>query len=193
MTRKKAGSVKKRYAPASKLTFLERKILTQWSEEGSVSYDLLERCVKKFEEDWGLAWPLTCEFNAQDVVVAHIVGNGVNLNVLSVWHRGMCSGGIDFYLADVEFLDRQVLYFYDSGMEGSCASRLSVFTTDTIGAEIRDILGERYAYDSVSPWDYSKSVLFSREQIDRWREEIFGKGGRRRKRGLATFGSAGGR
>ncbi len=153
MTTKKAGSVKKKYAPASNLTFLERKILTQWSEEGSVSYDLLERCAKKFEYDWGIVWPLTCEFDAQDVVVAKIVSHGNDLNVLSVWHGGMCSGGLDFYLADVEFLDRQILYYYDSAVESSCASRLSVFTTDAIGVEIRRILGERYAYDSVSPWD----------------------------------------
>jgi hypothetical protein len=176
MTTKKARSVKKKYVPASELTFLERKILTQWSEEGSVSLDLLEGCAKKFEDDWGMAWPLTCEFAAQDVVVAKIVSHGNDLDVLSVWHGGMCSRGIYFYLADVEFLDRQILYYYDSAIECSCASRLSVFTTDAIGVEIRRILGERYAYDSVSPGDYSKSVLFSRQQIDQWREEIFGEG-----------------
>jgi hypothetical protein len=174
MTTKKARSVKKKSAPASRFTFLERKILTQWSEEGSVSYDLLEACVEKFEDEWGMEWPLTCEFAAEDVVVAKIVSHGDNLNVLSVWHGGMCSGGVDFYLADIDILDRQILYFYDSAVESSGVSRLSVFTTDAIGAEIRRILGERYAYDSCSRWDYSKSVLFSWQQIDRWREEIFG-------------------
>jgi hypothetical protein len=96
MTTKKARSVKKKYVPASKLTFLERKILTQWSQEAYVSFDLLERCAKKFESDWGLVWPLTCEFDAQDVVVAKVVSHGANLNVLSVWHGRMCSGGLDF-------------------------------------------------------------------------------------------------
>jgi hypothetical protein len=177
MTTKRARSVKKKYVPASELTFLERKILTQWAKEAYVSFDLLERCAKKFESDWGLAWPLLREFDAQDVVVAAIASHRFNgLNVLSVWHGGMCSGGFDFYLADVDFLDRQILYYYDSGMESRGVSPLSVFTTDAIGLEIRRILGERYAYASVSPWDYSKSVLFSREQIDQWREEIFGDG-----------------
>jgi hypothetical protein len=124
--------------PASELTFLERKILTQWAEEAYVSFDLLERCAKKFESDWGLAWPLLREFDAQDVVVAAIASHRFNgLNVLSVWHGGMCSGGFDFYLADVDFLDRQILYYYDSGLERGCVSPLSVFTTDAIGLEIR--------------------------------------------------------
>jgi hypothetical protein len=55
-----------------------------------------------------------------------------------------------------------------------CASQLSVFTTDAIRAEIRRIIGEIYIPESYSPWDFSEGTFVYREEVDRWRREIFG-------------------
>lgn len=71
------------------------------------------------------------DFTEEDVVAAYIVGHNFSrVKILSVSHASMCAGGIDFYLADVDFLGCQVLYYYDSGAECACASSLSIFTTD---------------------------------------------------------------
>jgi hypothetical protein len=164
-------------APVSKLTAIERRILRQWSAGEYVSSSDLEHCVEKFAWDWGIRWPVPGDFRAEDVIAGYIVGkNFRGAKLLSVWHGSMCGGGIDFYLSDVEFPDRQVLYYYDSAVECMCASRLSIFTTDTIRAEMRRILGERYSSGCCGPWDYSESILIPRDEIHRWRNELFPEG-----------------
>jgi hypothetical protein len=61
------------------------------------------------------------------------------------------AGGLDFFLADVEVLDRQVLYFSESMVEWAYASPLSIFTRDAIRAELRRLVHERYSPEFTSP------------------------------------------
>jgi hypothetical protein len=95
--------------------------------------------------------------------------------LLSVWGGWMCAAGLEFFLADIDFLDRLALYYLRRICRCCCASRLSIFTTDAIRAEIRRIIDEIYIPEEYSPWDFSEGTFVSSEEVDRWRSEIFGR------------------
>jgi hypothetical protein len=86
--------------------------------------------------------------------------------LVSLGRLDVCRGLI-FSLSDIVFLDRLPLCYYDGFAECSCASHLSIFTTDAIRTEIRRIIGEIYISGKCSPWDFSESTFVSREEVNR--------------------------
>lgn len=164
----------RKYAKTVKLSRLEREILSGWSLQKGLKSDLIAQFIKEYESELEAEWSCYPEFDEDDVVVGRLVENRFDgLKILSVWGDWMCAGGVDFYLADVDYLDRQVLFFHDSGIECTCASRLSVFTTDALKKEMRGILGGLYIPELCSAWDDCESVLVPKEEVMQWRDEIF--------------------
>src|SRR5581483_5616449 len=119
-------------------------------------------------------WSIGGEYQTDEVVVGTLAGVRFDrVKVLSVWGNWMMAGGVDIYLVDVDPLDRQLVCFYDSIVECSCASRLRTFTTDAIKQELRCIVSRVYGWEDVSPWDDCESILVSKEEIMNWRAEMF--------------------
>jgi hypothetical protein len=177
MDTKKQSLSKPKYATTTEFTSLERKVLRAWSEGAYVSGDLPERCVEKFGSDWGIDWPVSQRYRWKEaeVVVGYILKfQRQGEQLLSIWGGWMCAGGLYFYLSDIDFLDRLSLYYYDGFAECCCASRLSIFRTDAIRAEIRRIIGEIYIPGEYSPWGFSEGTFVPDEEVDQWRREIFG-------------------
>jgi hypothetical protein len=141
----RARIMARRYT-TTKLSRLEREILSRWFDGEDLDSDLIERFVKRYETEWCANWSVPGDYLDDEVVVGTLVGNRFEaVKVLSVWGSWMMAGGVDIYLVDVDSHDRQLLYFDDSILECSCASRLCTFATDAIMQELRSIVVESIA------------------------------------------------